>query len=418
MDADRIARVRYFDGQYLRPQDFTDEQGYHVAMRRRHNLAGHSWGIVSGLAVKSAGAVSAIEPGLAVDGYGREIVVPRRLPVPRLPAPPPGAPPAYDVWICYDRVGSDQPPDGYAACGASGTAYYRWQEQPRVLVTEADSDPDPTSPPGVPDGDLDFGPERTAPEENRPWPVFLARLTPAEIAGQYLVDGTARRYAGVVAASVVHPAGVARVDLAPAPETVFSVRDGSDTDRFTIGGDGLLTAPGGLRVDGELRIDTGALNLPPSASDGKEPWQIRAVEEDGVRELQVVIAPGGDASFSIGKSASDGRFEPALTVTGDDRVVVHGALHVAGKLTAREIATQRSDPATQALITGTMLSGIAGAAGVAAKLYQPPAAAVALADVLAADPALLREVAAKLRADHAEVADGLIQQLSTLEGPA
>jgi hypothetical protein len=417
VDADRIARVRYFDGQYLRPRDFTDEQGYHVAMRRRHNLAGHSWGIVSGLAVRDGGGAVAIEPGLAVDGYGREIVVLRRLPVPRLPAPPPGAQPAYDVWICYDRVGSDQPPDGYAACGASGTAYYRWQEQPRVLVTEAGSDPDPLHPPGVPDGDLGFGPERTAPEENRPWPVFLARLTPAQTAGEYLVDGTARRYAGVVGASVAHPAGVVRVDLAPDTATVFAVRDDSGADRFAIGGDGLLTAAGGLRVDGDLRIDTGALNLPPLETDDKEPWQLRTVEKDSVRQLQVVIAPGGDASFSIGKSAPDGRFEAALTVTGDDRVVVHGALHVTGKLTAREIATQRAEPGTQALITGTMLSGIAGAAGVAAKLYQPPGAAVALADVLAADPALLREVAAKLRADHADVADGLIQQLSTLEGP-
>ena len=56
MDADRIVRVRYFDRQFLRPQDFTDEQTYHVAMRRRHNIAGHSWGILHGLALTATAA--------------------------------------------------------------------------------------------------------------------------------------------------------------------------------------------------------------------------------------------------------------------------------------------------------------------------------------------------------------------------
>jgi hypothetical protein len=44
-----ITRVNYYDGQYLGPTDFTDEQAYHVAMRRRHHLAHHTWGLVRGL---------------------------------------------------------------------------------------------------------------------------------------------------------------------------------------------------------------------------------------------------------------------------------------------------------------------------------------------------------------------------------
>lgn len=413
MDADRITRVRYFDGQYLRPQDFTDEQSYHVAMRRRHNLAGHSWGIMSGLTVTSDGGPPTVEPGQAVDGYGREIAVLRRLPVPRPPTPPPGEQIAHDVWICYDRISSDDPPEGYAPCGAAGTAYYRWQEQPRVLVTDADSDPDPLHPPGVRDGDLGFGPERTAPEETRPWPVFLARLVPGKDPGKFIVDGSARRYAGVVGASVVHPAALARIDLAPDAATVFSVRDREGNSRLGIDDDGTLSAQGDLRVAGELRIDTGALNLPPSEKDGKEPWQIRAVRQGNIHELQVVIGPGDEAKFSIGKfSPEDKEFVPTLTVTGDDKVIVHGALHVTGHLTASEITTQPSDAAAKSLATGTMLSGVAGAGGVAAKLYQPQGTAgEALANVLAADPALLSEVAAKLRANHGETAAGLIQQL-------
>ena len=49
MASDTIARVNYFDRQFLRTQDFVDEQAYHIAMRRRHNIAQHRWGIVAGL---------------------------------------------------------------------------------------------------------------------------------------------------------------------------------------------------------------------------------------------------------------------------------------------------------------------------------------------------------------------------------
>lgn len=414
MDADRIVRVRYFDGQYLRPQDFTDEQSYHVAMRRRHNLGGHSWGIVSGLDVTAAGGPPAVEPGLAVDGYGREVAVLRRLPVPPLPAPPPGGQVPYDLWLVYDRIGSDQAPDGYSACG-TGTGFYRWQEQPRVLLTEAGGDPDPLHPPGVPDGDLGFGPERTAPEEDRPWPVFLARLAPGPGPGTFVIDGTARRYAGVNAASLVHPAGAARVDLAPDADTVFAVSDGAGTTKLGIDGGGVLSTGGDLAVDGELRIETGALNLPPSSSEGKQPWQIRAIEDGTQRELQVVIAPGADSALTIGSFAADSEtFVPSLTVTGDDQVIVHGSLHVTGKLVAKEIQTQTPDPAAKSLATGTVLSGIAGAAGVAAKLYEPQStsAGAAVANVLAADPALLEEVAGRLQADHGPVAAGLARRLA------
>ncbi|GAA4547884.1 hypothetical protein [Amycolatopsis samaneae] len=415
MDADRIVRVRYFDGQYLRPRDFTDEQDYHVAMRRRHNLAGHSWGIAAGLAVTASGGPPVVEPGLAVDGYGREIAVLRRLAVPPLPAPPPGGQVPYDVWLCYDRVGSDQAPDGYTACG-TGTAYYRWQERPRVLLTEADGDPDPARPPGVPDGDLGFGPERTAPEEDHPWPVFLARISPGPAPGKFIVDGAARRYAGVVAASVVHPAGTARADLTPDADTVFAVRDGAGATPFAIDGRGTLNAGGHLAVQGELRIRTGALNLPPSAEEGKDPWQIRAVKDGTKREIQVVIAPDGDSALSIGRYSPEGKFEPSLTVTGDDQVTVHGTLHVTGKLIAKDVRTQAADDAAKSLATGTMLSGIAGAAGVAAKLYEPQGSAgEALAGVLAANPALLAEVADRLRADHGDVAAGLVRKLSESE---
>src|SRR6185436_1473839 len=69
-------RVNYFDRQFLRLAELQDEQAYHVALRRRHNLSHHSWGIVLGLdIVHEDDGRPALRPGLAVDGYGRECLL-------------------------------------------------------------------------------------------------------------------------------------------------------------------------------------------------------------------------------------------------------------------------------------------------------------------------------------------------------
>jgi hypothetical protein len=70
-----VKRVNYFDGQFLRPKDFIDEQGYHVGMRQQHNQFLHSWGIADGLvpsADKGAKQVT-VSPGFAIDIAGQEI---------------------------------------------------------------------------------------------------------------------------------------------------------------------------------------------------------------------------------------------------------------------------------------------------------------------------------------------------------
>jgi hypothetical protein len=70
-------RPRYFSGQLLTPQDFEAEQSYHLEARRRDTRRLHGWGVVSGLgATASSGGGVVVEPGLAIDGLGRAIVVP------------------------------------------------------------------------------------------------------------------------------------------------------------------------------------------------------------------------------------------------------------------------------------------------------------------------------------------------------
>jgi hypothetical protein len=70
-------RLRYFDGLFLRAQDFNDEQAYHIDRQRRHNRLFHKAGIADGLDVKWVDAENKleVEPGTALDGQGRLIVL-------------------------------------------------------------------------------------------------------------------------------------------------------------------------------------------------------------------------------------------------------------------------------------------------------------------------------------------------------
>ncbi|MEW6733648.1 MAG: hypothetical protein AB1489_20130, partial [Acidobacteriota bacterium] len=73
-----IKRPNYFTGQLLVENDFKDEQSYHSRLRRLHNYAIFNWGVVKGLNISidnPSNLTFAITPGLAIDKYGREIIV-------------------------------------------------------------------------------------------------------------------------------------------------------------------------------------------------------------------------------------------------------------------------------------------------------------------------------------------------------
>jgi len=81
-------RLRYFNGQLLTAEDLEAEQSYFLRGRRSDTRQLHGWGVVCGLGVTPSGSGGVvIEPGLAIDGLGREIVVPgrREMPDPRQP---------------------------------------------------------------------------------------------------------------------------------------------------------------------------------------------------------------------------------------------------------------------------------------------------------------------------------------------
>jgi hypothetical protein len=69
------SRPNYHHGQLLLEDDFLDEQRFHLEARRRHNLGLHGWGVVRGLEVAVAGRTVTVQPGLAIDRQGRDILL-------------------------------------------------------------------------------------------------------------------------------------------------------------------------------------------------------------------------------------------------------------------------------------------------------------------------------------------------------
>jgi hypothetical protein len=124
MLSDDTKRPTYHNGQYLTPDDFIAEDRYHTDLRHRLSLGQHAWGIFSGLELNEVareGSSTSVDvfvsPGLAIDGFGREIVVfaPFQLDAslflqPTLPAG------WIPVWIRYYTESTDPPRYGYELC--------------------------------------------------------------------------------------------------------------------------------------------------------------------------------------------------------------------------------------------------------------------------------------------------------------
>ena len=121
-DIPPFCRNNYFTGKLLTERDFTAEQRYMVDKLRLHHIALHGWGVVCGLKVtphpKLPSLRLVVEPGLAIDGWGREIRVPESIEgeLPSLQPSEPGG----DYWAT-DSSSSDQPdPDSDLAQHQAG----------------------------------------------------------------------------------------------------------------------------------------------------------------------------------------------------------------------------------------------------------------------------------------------------------
>lgn len=96
-------RPRYFAGKLITAEDFELEQRYHIEKRWLLNRMLEGAGIVSGLGVvpSEQGTVT-VEPGLALDPLGREILVtePQQLAIPDCVEP-------LSICLLYREIETD-----------------------------------------------------------------------------------------------------------------------------------------------------------------------------------------------------------------------------------------------------------------------------------------------------------------------
>jgi hypothetical protein len=141
-------RPSFFEGQYLGADDLQAFLKYARESDARHVLGAHTWGIVAGIElVESTSPVGEVEyslsPGVAVDGYGRLLVVttPYKLTTDLFAQQPSGT---VNVWIRYEETPFSGTRAGFQSCECSD-AFARVAESvvvevgPRATVDQRES---------------------------------------------------------------------------------------------------------------------------------------------------------------------------------------------------------------------------------------------------------------------------------------
>lgn len=481
MSDNSIIRVNYFDRQFLRTQDFTDEQSYHVAMRRRHNIAHHTWGIVSGLEIVLEEGNFYVQPGVAVDGYGRELILPQRQAL-NAKAFVDKASKELDVWLVYGLKSTDKPPAGYAGCvnnngndssNGSSASFYRWQETAQVILEKTDPDlSNRRLPEGLAIPDRDFNASRTPPDSPQSyWPVFLGQIIndPANQQQPLTVKPDNRPYVGLVGEAVIAPSGRAKVQIGAEraddlQRFVVYTRDESAQPsasglqpRLDIDQQGKMSVRGDANLYGHLTMAGGAIEFEAGTARAKglPAWNIYHLageQNQGIEELRVEMAAppaggvGGNNQVVIGawfkgpdETGQDKEeFHPCLTIDDKCTVTVHGNLVVKGQVEGQINAPLRAEGQLSAdarnFAAGALMSGIVGTSarlpdlpGIpSGKLVQTDFATMradsasfvgAVADRLAADPTLMTAFADLIKASHPDAAEELRAALSKIIQP-
>ena len=137
--ADPVKRLHYFDKQFLREQDFIDEQNYQIQRHRDHNRLLHTPGIAQGLEIPDPPAGSTrvtVNAGIAYDKQGRQIVLANNQEI-NLESF------AADQSIYLAIAYAEKETDPSSEAGVTGNT--RWTEEPlleALLPTESDQFPE------------------------------------------------------------------------------------------------------------------------------------------------------------------------------------------------------------------------------------------------------------------------------------
>jgi hypothetical protein len=417
-------RVNYFDKQFLRRNEFVDEQAYQIDLRRRHNIAHHSWGIVVGLEIAIEGQTLCVRPGLAVDGYGRELFLTAKVPISEDEFNRLGSS-RLDVWLYYEAVENLKTPAGYAACDAADQQY-RLSEKPRVVFERARPGHIVSRrPPGVPAALLDSPAQlRTTDNPLDVWPVYLGRVTnvpqKTEPQEKYIIDASDRPYVGIAAETIDHPGKGNRVSLGslegdnrrrvggteyvyetqpnwsfavyvspdePASLADPEVEEVSLDARFAIDKNDTNYLRGQTGIEGNLQIKGGMQFTDAIAegdlqlsSDSRDPILYRAGPKAGDSdssedELRIDLGPVEmvqGRKLVIGFTSADGKFLPSVTLeykqaseSADPLPVmtIEGDLTLKGKVNCQSLITRSLSPETLNALLASFQAGSIAAGG-------------------------------------------------------
>ncbi len=276
-DVTVVKRLHYFDQQFLRERDFTDEQAYHVRMRRQHNRVLHTWGIATGLEVRGLGGAKSVtvEPGTAIDGLGREIVLAAERQV-ELSGRGAGT---FDITVAYHEVATDKTEE----TGALG--FTRWTEEPELVAF----------------------PATTADRQQRdPTQRIIVGTVELDASSGFVrVDGAQRRAAGVSGGSFAALEISLRRDDIVAADWVRLSLERADTARL----EGALHISGTLVADG-LGTFAGGLGVGGAKAPAK------GLSVTGPASLGAGLTVAGAITPSLGPSAANGICFPTDPGTG------------------------------------------------------------------------------------------------------
>jgi hypothetical protein len=363
----------------------TAEQSYLIAMRRRHNIGPHRWGIATGLQLSMSGSDLRVTPGYATDGYGRELIVPDRVVVPESTLLNGGAD-SLDVWLQYSLVDAGSEQLGTWQCG---TGFYdRTDEVASIVVTSATQGLDPRFPPDVPPEDLDFSPDREPVDSPaQTWSVYIGRLQRPNAGSPFAILATDRPWCTLIGRSVEASDGSVQMQVdgkVPEQPSRFAVstlnEGGKLTERLTIDRSGKILVSGDASVNNNLHLadapvdQSWGLGFTSASPPPKTamPWQIYRAAipvKDASPINQLRIEVGGPDKKADPKGflatvcySQGSAFNEGLSVFSDLTVKISGKLKVEGQLVESPIPADTSDPRFQAAVLNAWATGITAGA--------------------------------------------------------
>jgi microcystin-dependent protein len=302
-----IKRLNYYNSQFLKEDDFRDEQLYHKQMRYLHHRALHTWGIVEGLVVKPVAGANkvTVTSGIAIDRLGHEIVLPAETDAITLDAF--AANSRVYITIKYGEVFDQADKDTQS----TSKLYTRTTERPEVNATAT-------------------APTADAPE------VVLAVVVLDKDKAIAQIDTAARRYSGSRFGS---SADGKEFSIYADSAGVWHFADaGKGADRLTVDDKGTLKIGGG-----DLQLDTGREIF------FKENGQIRSIDDNHRilfrrSENKMEMREFGDIIFSPGANAGAETAKVVMLSNGNvgiGRSTVGAKLDVNGEV--RSLALRLAD---------------------------------------------------------------------------